>query len=142
MNESAYLCSHCLREWPGPAELAEHIAAAHAPPTAEPFLELARRIGMAGPDSQAQELLEPVAVEEELGRRRELDGFLEQLRREAAEAIRDLNRGRLSELKCELEAIARAADFARVFQARIGRVARESAELLERVLQTFPENPQ
>jgi len=141
MTEGAFVCGICTAEQPTVGELAEHIATVHAPAAIEPFLELARRIGLVDPDGAAAELLEPVSVEDELAQRSELDGFLEQLRREAAVAIRDSNRARILELKCELEAIGRVADFARVFQARIERVARESAALLERVLQTLPENP-
>lgn len=140
MSAPAFLCGICLAGQHNQTELADHIAAKHAPAAVEPSLDLARRIGFPRPCGNRTETLEPVDVEDELGARRELDGFLEHLRSQAAVAIQESNRPRLVELKCELEAIARVADFVRVFQARIERVSRESAALFEGVINTLPED--
>ena len=139
MKEFPHLCTACSAEYPGPAELADHLVKVHAPLAKEPDLELERRLG-----GYASEL---ALVQGELQRdgsafpeyRRIEDTLLVELRADAASAVASKDRERMLELVVELGAIAKMGERLVVELRRRVRLALQTSTLLEHVLDLLEE---
>jgi len=139
VKEFPYHCILCDADFPSPTELGAHTEAVHAPHALEDLVALEERTGDVGAAfEQAERTLGGIPILELA----EVEGFgarLERLRTAAAAAIAEGRRPRLVELRAELEAIHVAAAEERDRQARIAKLALESASVVAGVLEILPE---
>jgi hypothetical protein len=139
VKEFPFLCTACEFSAPSAAELSEHIHTVHLPHAVEDVTEFVRR-GMA-----ASRVLEnaAAALDEipilELAETEGLGARLERLRTAAALAIAEQRGPRLVELRAELEGVHVVAAEERDRQARIAKVALESAASIASVLELLAE---
>jgi hypothetical protein len=135
------MCTGCEYSAPSANELAEHLRQAHDPIPVEDVTEFVRR-GMAASREleNATAALNGIPIRE-LAESEGSGALLERLRTAAAAAIADQRRPRLVEIRAELEALAVAAAEERDRQARIAKVALESAAAVANVLEILPESP-
>lgn len=139
VREFPFVCTACDFSAPSATELAEHLRATHEPIPVEDVTEFVRR-GMAASRvlENAAAALDGIPILE-LAETEGTGARLERLRTAAAAAIADERRPRLVELRAELEGVHVAAAEERDRQARIAKVALESAASIASVLELLQE---
>lgn len=142
MREFPFVCTACDADFPGAAELAEHLREQHEPQAREDLAELADRGG------DVASVLEELRAR--LGRIDSSDIVagvdvcvrLHKLRQAAAAAIAGGRRPVLVAVVSELEALASGAAAERDYRAAIAKVALESAQTVRQVLEVIAEPAQ
>lgn len=135
-----YFCATCAAEYPGPAELAEHMRAVHEPEASESELERARRLRVSAhladniPDEAGIVSDEPVTED------RHIDGMLLALRRRAAVHVAQRDAAKLLEDVSGLEGIVRLAGVLAGQALRLEAAARKDAGTLRRVVEILEED--
>lgn len=137
--ELAFACTVCSADFRTAGELAEHVKHVHDPKAREDALSRAHRKMAAEPALEDLELASRELPHLDTRGIRERDARLARLRERAAAAIAAKRRGALVEIKAELEAVSTWSELAADYHRERGRVAQESAELCQWVLDVLPE---